>query len=184
MAWIKVIREGEATGRLKQLYEKYMEPNGIVDNILKIHSLNVKSLQTHYDLYAHLMRGRSDLSRVQREMIAVVVSSANHCYYCLVAHGAAVREMSGDPELGEMLVMNYRVADLPPRQKAMLDFAVLLTNAPATIEEEDRQALRDHGFSDRDIWDIAAVAGFFNMSNRVASATDMRPNDAYHAQAR
>jgi uncharacterized peroxidase-related enzyme len=81
MAWIKVIREGEASGRLKQLYDKYMEPNGIVDNILKIHSLNVKSLQTHYDLYAHLMRGRSELSRAQREMIAVVASAANHCRY-------------------------------------------------------------------------------------------------------
>lgn len=81
MAWIKVIRENKATGRLKQLYEKYMEPSGIVDNILKIHSLNVKSMQTHYDLYAHLMRGRSDLSRSQREMIAVVASTVNRCHY-------------------------------------------------------------------------------------------------------
>ena len=81
MAWIKVIKEGEAVGRLKELYDRYSQPSGIVDNILKIHSLNVKSLKHHYDLYAHLMRGRSDLSRVQREMIAVVVSSLNHCHY-------------------------------------------------------------------------------------------------------
>ncbi|MCA9950385.1 MAG: carboxymuconolactone decarboxylase family protein [Anaerolineales bacterium] len=81
MAWITVISEDEATGRLKELYNKYAEPSGEVDNILKIHSLNVKSLQTHYDLYAHLMRGRSDLSRVQREMIAVVVSAVNQCHY-------------------------------------------------------------------------------------------------------
>jgi uncharacterized peroxidase-related enzyme len=81
MAWIKVIREDEATGRLKELYEKYTEPWGGVDNILKIHSLNVKSLKVHYDLYAHLMRGRSELSRAQREMIAVVASAANHCHY-------------------------------------------------------------------------------------------------------
>ncbi len=81
MSWIKVIKEHEATGRLKALYEKYVEPNGVVDNILKIHSLNVKSLKAHYDLYAHLMRGRSDLSRVQREMIAVVASAANRCHY-------------------------------------------------------------------------------------------------------
>ena len=99
-------------------------------------------------------------------------------------HGAAVRELSGDPILGEMLVMNYRVADLSPRQRAMLDFAVKLTERPAEILEADRQALRDAGFSDRDIWDIASVTAFFNMSNRVAAATDMRPNPEYHGMAR
>ncbi len=81
MAWIKMIAEDEAEGKLKELYEKYAEPSGVVDNILKIHSLNVKSMRTHYDLYAHLMRGRSDLSRTQREMIAVVVSATNQCHY-------------------------------------------------------------------------------------------------------
>lgn len=81
MAWIKVIRENEATGRLNELYEKYVEPTGVVDNILKVHSLNVKSLKAHYDLYAHLMRGQSDLSRIQREMIAVVASVVNRCHY-------------------------------------------------------------------------------------------------------
>lgn len=81
MAWIKMILEGEATGRLKELYDKYTEPWGGVDNIMKIHSLNVKSMKTHFDLYAHLMRGRSDLTRVQREMIAVVVSAVNRCHY-------------------------------------------------------------------------------------------------------
>jgi uncharacterized peroxidase-related enzyme len=117
-------------------------------------------------------------------MIAVAVSSVNHCYYCLTAHGAAVRQLSRDPELGEMMVMNYRAAALSPRQKAMLDFAVKLTERPDTIEEKDRQDLREAGFSDRDIWDIASVAGFFNMSNRVAAAVDMRPNGEYHAMAR
>jgi uncharacterized peroxidase-related enzyme len=101
-----------------------------------------------------------------------------------VAHGAAVREMSGDPALGEALVMNYRVANLTSRQRAMLDFAAKMTQASSTIEEPDRAALRAEGFTDRDIWDIANVAGFFNMTNRVASATDMRPNEDYHAQAR
>ena len=81
MAWIRIIQENEAAGRLKELYNKYAEPSGEVDNILKIHSLNVKSLQAHFDLYAHLMRGRSALSRIQREMIAVVVSAVNHCHY-------------------------------------------------------------------------------------------------------
>ena len=111
-------------------------------------------------------------------------SSHNRCYYCLVAHGAAVRALSGDPALGELMVMNYRAAPLDKRQRAMLDFAVKVTAEPWTVEEKDREALRKAGFNDRDIWDIAAVAGFYNMSNRIASATDMRPNSVYHAQAR
>jgi uncharacterized peroxidase-related enzyme len=117
-------------------------------------------------------------------MIGVVVSSANHCHYFLVAHGAAVRQLSGDPQLGEVLVANYRAAALPPRQKAMLDFAWKLTTAPHEMDEPDREALRAHGFADRDIWDIAAVAAFFNMTNRMASAVDMRPNSEYHGMAR
>jgi len=95
-----------------------------------------------------------------------------------------VRYLSGDPVLGEQIVMNYRAAPLGKRQRAMLDFAVKLTVEPWTVEEEDRERLRDLGFSDRDIWDIAAVAAFYNMTNRLASATDMRPNSEYYAQAR
>jgi uncharacterized peroxidase-related enzyme len=112
------------------------------------------------------------------------VSSQNRCYYCLTAHGAAVRQLSGDPALGELMAMNYRAAALEPRHRAMLDFAVKISDAPWTIEEPDRQALRDVGFSDRDIWDVAAVASFYNMSNRMASAVDMRPNAEYHGMAR
>ena len=131
-----------------------------------------------------LMLGESGLSKLEREMIAVAVSSQNRCYYCLTAHGAAVRYLSGDPVLGEQLVMNYRAARLNKRQRAMLDFAVKLTVEPWTIEEADRERLRRAGFSDRDIWDIAAVAAFYNMTNRLASATDMRPNSQYHGQGR
>ncbi|MCB1460124.1 MAG: peroxidase-related enzyme, partial [Nitratireductor sp.] len=131
-----------------------------------------------------LMLGDSGLTKLEREMVAVVVSSANHCYYCLTAHGAAVRQLSGDPALGEQMVMNYRAADLSPKQRAMLDFAWKLTKAPETIDEPDRDALRKAGWSDRDIWDIAATASFFNMSNRMSAATDMRPNDEYHSLAR
>ena len=121
---------------------------------------------------------------LDRELIAVTVSSHNQCFYCLVAHGAAVRQLAGDPVLGELMVMNYRAAQLAHRERTMLDFAVKLTSQPWAVEEADREALRHAGFSDRDIWDIAAVAAFFNMTNRVASATDMRPNDDYHNQAR
>jgi uncharacterized peroxidase-related enzyme len=141
-------------------------------------------LEPFVAIYNDLMLAPSGLTKLEREMIAVAVSSHNHCYYCLVAHGAAVRAIAGDPVLGELMVTNYRAARLDARQRAMLDFAVKLTAEPWTMEEGDRARLREVGFSDRDIWDIAAVAAFFNMTNRVASATDMRPNTAYHAQAR
>ena len=157
---------------------------GMVPNVLRAHAFDIDKLNTFTALYNDLMLADSGLSKLEREMIAVTVSSINRCFYCLTAHGAAVRQLSGDPKLGEMLVMNYRTAPLDARQRAMLDFAALVTTASATVEEPHRQALRDVGFSDRDIWDIINVAAFYNMTNRVASATDMRPNDEYHAQFR
>ncbi|MCA0963769.1 peroxidase-related enzyme [Salipiger bermudensis] len=160
------------------------EKLGMVPNVLKAHAFDIAKLNAFTAIYNELMLAGSGLSKLEREMIAVVVSSINKCFYCLTAHGAAVRQLSGDPKLGEMLVMNWRVADLPYRQRAMLSFVEKMTKASAEIAEYDREALRDAGFSERDIWDIANVAGFFNMTNRVASATDMRPNDDYHAQAR
>ena len=165
-------------------FDKCEEKLGLVPNVLRAYSFDDKKLRAFTDMYNDLMLGASGLSKLEREMIAVAVSSVNHCYYCLTAHGAAVRELSGDPKLGEQMVMNYRVADLTEKQKAMLDFAVLLTEAPATIVEEDRQMLRDAGWNDRDIWDIASTAAFFNMSNRMAAATDMQPNDEYRTMAR
>ena len=160
------------------------EKLGLVPNVLKAYAFDVEKLNAFTAVYNDLMLAESGLSKLEREMIAVVVSSINRCYYCLVAHGAAVRELSGNAELGEMLVMNYRVCDLNVRQRAMLDFAAKITEASYKIEEADRDALRDCGFSDREIWDIASVAGFFNMTNRIASATDMRPNPEYHSAAR
>ncbi|XDA97841.1 peroxidase-related enzyme [Sulfitobacter sp. LCG007] len=171
----------EATRKYFDICEEKL---GMVPNVLKAYAFDIAKLDAFTAMYNDLMLAPSGLSKLEREMIAVVVSSINKCYYCLAAHGAAVRSLSGDPKLGEMLVMNYRVAPLDRRQRAMLDFAAQMTTASATVGESDRQNLRDVGFSDRDIWDIASVAGFFNMTNRVASATDMRPNDAYHAQAR
>ena len=157
---------------------------GMIPNVLRAYAFDVEKLNAFTAMYNDLMLGDSALSKLEREMIAVAVSAVNKCYYCLVAHGAAVRQLSGDPQLGEALVMNYRVAKIDTRQRAMLDFAVKLTEASAKVEEQDREALRAVGFTDRDIFDIASVAGFFNMTNRVASGTDMRPNEDYHAQAR
>ena len=168
----------------KAYFAKCEEKLGLVPNVLKAYAFDDKKLRAFTDMYNDLMLGESGLSKLEREMIAVAVSSINHCYYCLTAHGAAVRQLSGDPALGEMMVMNFRAADLSPRQAAMLEFAVKLTEEPAKIAEADRAALRKAGFSDRDIWDIASTAAFFNMSNRVAAAIDMRPNDEYHSMAR
>jgi uncharacterized peroxidase-related enzyme len=165
-------------------FAKCEEKLGFVPNVLKAYAFDAAKLAAFVAMYNDLMLAPSGLSKLEREMIAVAVSSHNRCYYCLVAHGAAVRQLSGDPPLGELMAMNYRAARLSKRERAMLDFAVKLTAAPWLVEEDDRAALRRSGFSDRDIWDIAAVAGFFNMSNRVASATDMRPNRVYHGLAR
>jgi uncharacterized peroxidase-related enzyme len=165
-------------------FAKCEEKLGFVPNVLKAYAFDMPKLEAFAAMYNDLMLAPSGLSKLEREMIAVAVSSVNRCYYCLVAHGAAVRQLSGDAKLGEHMVMNYRAARLSKRQRAMLDFAVKLTAEPWTVEDEDRAHLRKAGFSERDIWDIGAVAGFFNMSNRIASATDMRPNVEYHAQAR
>ena len=176
--------EGELSEATRAYFDKCREKLGMVPNVLAAYAFSEAKLSAFTQMYNDLMLADSGLSKLEREMIAVAVSAENRCFYCLTAHGAAVRQLSGDPELGELMVMNYRVAELSPRHRAMLDFSVKLTERPAEILEGDRQALRDAGFSDRDIWDIAAVAAFFNMSNRVAAATDMRPNPDYHAMAR
>jgi len=165
-------------------FAKCEEKLGFVPNVLKAYAFDMAKLSAFVAMYNDLMLAPSGLSKLEREMIAVAVSAHNRCYYCLVAHGAAVRALSGDPALGELMAMNYRAARLSPREQAMLDFAVKLSAEPWRVEDEDRAALRRAGLTDRDIWDIAAVAGFFNMSNRIASATDMRPNSVYHGQAR
>lgn len=173
---------------LTERQQKYLdvcdEKLGFVPNVLQAYAWHSSKFEGFTTLYNDLMLGKSGLSKLQREMIAVVVSSANHCYYCLTAHGAAVRQLSGDPKLGEQLVMNYRATSLAPKDRAMLDFAWNLTKNPELIDEPDREALREVGWNDRDIWDISAVAAFFNMSNRISAAIDKQPNDEYHSMAR
>ena len=174
----------ELSPAMEAYFKKCDEKIGFVPNVLNAYAFDMAKLETFAAMYNDLMLAPSGLTKLEREMIAVAVSSQNHCFYCVVAHGAAVRALSADPELGEEIAINYRAASLDPRQRGMLDFAVKLTVAPWTVDDEDRAKLRALGFTDRDIWDIAAVAAFFNMSNRLASATDMRPNAEYHRQAR
>lgn len=177
-------QETPLSAAMSAYFAKCNEKLGMVPNVLKAYAFNNEKLEAFVAFYNDLMLGASNLSKLDRELIAVAVSSINSCYYCLTAHGAAVRQLSGNPALGEQMVMNYRAAGLQPAQRAMIDFAVLVTEDPARIVEADRQKLREFGFSDRDIWDIAAVASFFNMTNRMASATDMQPNPEYHGLAR
>jgi uncharacterized peroxidase-related enzyme len=169
---------------MQAYFAKCQEKLGFIPNVLKAYAFDNTKLKAFVAMADEMMLADSGLSKLEREMIAVAVSSVNHCHYCLTAHGAAVRQRAKDPEMGELIAQNYRAADLAPRQKAMLDFAVLLTEAPDKIEEADRDELRSAGFTDRDIWDIAAVASFYNMSNRMAAAADIRPNSEYHYQAR
>jgi uncharacterized peroxidase-related enzyme len=165
---------------LEAYFARCREKLGFLPNVLAAYAFDAVKLQAFIDMVDDLMLADSGLDKTEREMIAVAVSAVNHCHYCLSAHGAALRQRSKDPELAETIAQNFRAAGLSPRQHAMLEFAVKLTEQPDKIEEADREALRKAGFSDRDIWDIAAVTGFYNMSNRIAAATEMRPNREYH----
>lgn len=169
---------------MKDYFAVCEEKLGMVPNVLRTFSRNQDKLRAFAQYYNTLMLAPSKLTKLEREMVAVVVSSANRCYYCLVAHGQAVRKLSGDPQLGEMLVMNYRVAPLDPRQRAMLDFAWKLTTAPWDVDAPEREALKAAGLTKDEIFDLADVIGFFNMSNRFAIASDMMPNADYHAMDR
>src|SRR5690349_21044896 len=155
------LEPAELSPEMQAYFAKCDEKIGFVPNVLRAYAHDNAKLEAFTAFYNDLMLAPSGLSKLEREMIAVVVSAQNRCYYCLTAHGAAVRQLSGDAVLGEIMAMNYRAADLEPRHRAMLDFAVALTETPWLIEEADREDLREAGFSERDIWDIAAVASFF-----------------------
>ena len=178
------LRPAKLSPAMSAYFKSCEQTLGFVPNVMKAFAFDMAKLEAFVAYRTDLMQGDSGLSRLEREMIATAVSAHNRCNYCITVHGASVRSLSGDPVLGETVAMNYRAARLNRRQRAMLDFAVKLTAEPWAVEEPDRKRLRDAGFSDRDIWDIAAVAAFYNMTNRLASATDMRPNSAYHAMAR
>lgn len=169
---------------IQAVFQKCRDKLGLVPNVLQAYSLRPNKLRNFMAMYNELMLAPSGLSKLEREMVAVVVSSANRCFYCLVAHGQAVRALSGDPQLGEMMVMNYRVAPLDARQRAMLDFAWKLTKTPELMEEPDRDALRAVGLNNDDIFDLADTVAFFNLSNRMAIGIDMMPNPDYHAMNR
>jgi len=178
--------EGTKDGedQVKNYLEIVQQKLGFIPNVLAAFAKFPKQFEGFTKLYNALMLGESGLTKLEREMIAVTVSSENHCFYCLVAHGSAVRELSNDPQLGERIAANFRSAELPKKQEELLNFTKKLTKDPSEICENDRKKLRDVGYKDRDIWDISAIVGLFNMTNRLASATEMEPNNNYHNLAR
>ena len=178
------LKQAELSPAMMAYFDKAREKIGFVPNVLQAYAHDNAKLEVFAAFYNDLMLAPSGLSKLEREMVAVAVSALNRCFYCLTAHGAAVRVLSGDPVLGETLVMNWRAGDFSARHRAMLEFAEKITLNSAAIVEADREALREAGFAARDIWDIAAVASFFNLSNRMASAVDMKPNGEYHGQGR
>ena len=178
----KGTKDGE--DQVKNYLEIVQQKLGFIPNVLAAFAKFPKQFEGFTKLYNALMLGESGLTKLEREMIAVTVSSENHCFYCLVAHGSAVRELSNDPQLGERIAANFRSAELPKKQEELLNFTKKLTKDPSEIGKNDRKTLRDVGYTDRDIWDISAIVGLFNMTNRLASATEMEPNNNYHNLAR
>ena len=169
--------------------QKYMtvceDKLGMVPNVIKAFSLRPEKLRTFIAKYNELMLSNdSPLTRLEREMIAVVVSSHNHCVYCITSHSQAVREFSDDPVLGDILVTNYREAELTDRQRTMLDYAWKMTAKPAETGEADRQALRDAGFTAEEIFDITDVVAYFNYTNRMTHGLGMQPNTEYFSMNR
>lgn len=178
-AWLRVPPEGDAPDGVQVLFDKANEKLGFVPNVLRVYALRPRHLELWTALYDDLMRGESGLTKAQREMIAVVVSTINRCHYCMVSHAAYLRKLTGDPLLVEQLRTNYRYAALEPRERAMLDFAVKLTEQSSSCTEADVDALREAGWTDEDVMDIAEVAAMFNFTNRLASGLGWVPNDQF-----
>jgi len=178
-AWLRVPAEDEVPPAVKELFDKASERLGFVPNVLRVYALRPRHLELWDAFYDDLMRGESGLTKPQREMIAVVVSTVNRCHYCMVSHGAALRKLTGDPVLVEQLRTNYKYAELEPRERAMLDFAVKLTEQSSSCSENDVETLREAGWSDEDIMDITQVAAMFNFTNRLASGLGWVPNDEF-----
>ena len=174
MAWIQVVQEEQAQGRLREFYDKVVEYRGKVANIFKVHSLNPDAMKAHLDLYLTIMYGKSGLSRAQREMIAVVVSAVNECEYCIVHHSAALSRYVKDKSFVKQLSIDHTKAPLGHKDRAMLEYAVKLTKKLTDVEEEDVQSLRSAGFADEEILSITLVVSYFNFVNRIVEGLGVK----------
>ena len=160
------------------------EKAGFIPNVFLLLARRPAEFRAFLAYHDALMEKREGLTAAEREMIVVAISSANQCQYCVVAHRAILRIRAKEPAISEQVAANWRKADITPRQKAMLGFAMKVSEAAHLVGEPDRQALREAGFEEEEIWDIAAITAFFSMSNRLANATDLRPNREFHAMGR
>jgi uncharacterized peroxidase-related enzyme len=185
-AWVKVPPESEAPEDVQILFGKFKERTGFIPNVARNFALTPEHFMRWFRYYDFLMRNedKSQLSRKEREMIAVVVSSANECEYCLASHSAYLREITGDPVLPEVLAANFRRAHLTPREHALLEFAHQITLDSAVMSSADVQMLRAIGLSDEAIFEAAQVAAMFNFTNRLANAMGWVPNEVYYHQHR
>jgi uncharacterized peroxidase-related enzyme len=184
IARLHVPDEQDVPAEVKELWALPLEKLGFVPNVLRVFALRPKHLLGWWAYYDELLRGESGLTKVQREMIAVVVSVTNRCHYCVVSHTAALRKLTKDPDFVDRLATGYKYADLEARDRAMLDFAVKLTEASDRCTDEDVEALRDAGWNDEEIMDIAQVAAMFNFTNRLASGLGWVPNREYFSLGR
>ena len=163
---------------------KVQEKSGFVPNVFLMLAYRPDEFRAFMAYHDALMDKEGGLTRAEREMIVVATSAANQCQYCIVAHGAILRIRAKDPLIADQVAGNYRKADITSRQRAMLDFAMKVSQQAHTVDQTDSVALREHGFSDDEIWDIAAIAAFFGMSNRLANFTSLRPNDEFYVLGR
>lgn len=169
---------------IRERIETVQEKSGFVPNVFLVLARRPDEFRAFMAYHDALMDKPGNLSKAEREMIVVTTSAMNECQYCVVAHGAILRIRAKDPLIADQLATNYRKADITPRQKAMLDFAVKVSRHAQEVGDADYAALEDHGFSAEDAWDIAAISAFFGMSNRIANVTDMRPNAEFYALGR
>jgi uncharacterized peroxidase-related enzyme len=184
LSWLSVPAAEDVPDEVVELWQQPLEKLGFVPNVLRVFALRPAHLLGWWAYYDELMRGESGLSKAQREMIAVVVSATNRCHYCIVSHSAALRKLTGDPVLVDQLATNHKYAPLDERDRAMLDFAVRLTEESHRCGPGDVEALRAAGWSDEEVMDIAQVAAMFNFTNRLASGLGWVPNREYYSLGR
>ena len=169
---------------LRQRILAVQEKSGFIPNVFLALAHRPDEFRAFFAYHDALMDKPGGLSKAEREMIVVATSAANGCQYCVVAHGAILRIRARDPLLADQVAINYRKADITPRQKAMLAFAMKLSGDSASVSDADLAVLTEHGFSQEDIWDIGAITAFFALSNRMANFTSMRPNDEFYSMGR
>ena len=184
ISWLPVPTRRQAPAEVKALWDRAQEKLGHVPNVMLAYAYRPQRFLRWWAHYDELMRGESGLTKAQREMIAVAVSATNRCHYCIVSHSAALRVLTGDPALVDQLAVNYRHAPVAAKERAMLDFAVKITEESYRCGPEDHAVLRKAGWTDPDIADIAEVAAMFNFTNRMASSLGWKPNDAYGSMGR